>query len=279
MVKDGSSVGLARVSHQGLVLACLCAAVSGFAPALGGPHAYGVILPHIVPGLEYSFAVSYEGQSNLRDCEDAIVRGEVPTGEEEVAQVWFVLAAFPNSPGPVDLAGINFGFEDFSTSDIDFADHGACNDGFLTIPSYGWPGPVEGMVMVFRPVRHTEVVEIYWFATYVYGPVSIGLGPNPTMVEGAPEGGFADTSIPPEFDEIYEYGILGFGEEGYNPCRGPDPDVEGACCVDDLCYLVSREECESLGGDYQGDNTECFPNPCRGPTIETHWWKLKRLYR
>lgn len=276
--KGSSSLDLEGVSHSALVLACLCTAMSGLAPVSAGPHAYGVILPHIAPGLEYSFGASYDGQSNLRDCEDAIVRGEVSSGEDEAAQIWYVMAAFPESPGPVDLGGIDFGFEDFDACNIEFVDHGPCNDGFLTLPSDSWPGPIEGVALLFKFARRTEVVEIYWFATYVYGPASIELGPDRTRRMG-PIGAFVDTGVPPEEDEIYDYGILGFGEDGYNPYGSPDGDVEGACCVDDMCCVVSRQECEALGGDYQGDRTDCFPNPCRGEPIETHWWKLKRLYR
>ena len=44
-----------------------------------------------------------------------------------------------------------------------------------------------------------------------------------------------------------------------NSCPGPG----GACCVGFECIMVEdAEECLQLGGEYQGDNTVCDPNPC-----------------
>jgi len=43
----------------------------------------------------------------------------------------------------------------------------------------------------------------------------------------------------------------------------PDPDgtsdpLSGACCVDDTCYELSREECADVDGYYYGDGTDCY---------------------
>jgi hypothetical protein len=257
----------------GFVFACCAFPVPG--PAYAGPHAYGVILPHLNPNLEYSSSssVSYAGQSDLRDCENAIAEGEILP--EEV-QIWFVMASFKDSPGPVDLAGIDFGFAGFSSSDIVFVDHGICDDGVfsvLELPTDGWPGPNEGTAVTFMPGKRSRLVEIYWFATYVYAAVSIEFDVDPLTDMGL----FGDNQTPPEIDEIWDFGIMGFGESGYNPCE-PNPGG-GACCVAEECHVVSRDECEILGGRYKGDNTECFPNPCRGETIDTSWGRLKDLYR
>lgn len=47
---------------------------------------------------------------------------------------------------------------------------------------------------------------------------------------------------------------------------GPFP-VIGACCYDDgSCIDLSEFVCASSGGTYQGDNTDCDPNPCPQPT-------------
>lgn len=170
----------------------------------GGPHAYGFLIAHINPSIEYSFSVSYEGQSGLEDYEQAVTDAEISSDK---AQVWFVLACFAHSPGPVDLVGISFGLESFNVQAIEFMDYGPCNDGFLALPSDGWPGPNEGTALLFRPARKTELVEIYWFASYIYAPVSIELGPNRAM-QGDPEGAFVDSSYPPVLDEIFRFGAV-----------------------------------------------------------------------
>lgn len=41
------------------------------------------------------------------------------------------------------------------------------------------------------------------------------------------------------------------------------PDPSGACCVGEVCTIVTQFECEiTMGGVYQGDGTSCDPNPC-----------------
>ena len=144
--------------------------------------------------------------------------------------------------------------------------------------SEGWPGPSEGTAVYFDLPRRERLAEIYWFATYTYGPVSIELSVDPATGEALfgepadPPGG----PVPPP-DEIWDFGILGFGQEGYNPCGAAMQT--GACCLGDECRIVTREECEAIPGQYQGDNTRCFPNPCREQVIETSWGRLKGLYR
>ncbi len=42
-----------------------------------------------------------------------------------------------------------------------------------------------------------------------------------------------------------------------------DPDtVRGACCKIDTCRVRSSANCALVGGQYQGDGTDCDPNPC-----------------
>lgn len=43
---------------------------------------------------------------------------------------------------------------------------------------------------------------------------------------------------------------------------GP-PTITGACCpVDGPCFISTQVVCEAGGGTYQGDNTDCDPDPC-----------------
>ena len=126
----------------------------------------------------------------------------------------------------------------------------------------------------------TTVVELYWFASYAYGAVVVPLTNQPDDGDG---GQFSDTDCPamvraaPFEDYADDFGAMGFGMPGTNPCGGPD-GAEGACCVFSDCTILTREECEDEGGVYLGDNTDCFPNPC-GKPIETTWGTLKRIYQ
>ncbi|MCH7849446.1 MAG: hypothetical protein IIB53_13910 [Planctomycetes bacterium] len=44
------------------------------------------------------------------------------------------------------------------------------------------------------------------------------------------------------------------------------PEPYGACCFDDRsCTVEVQDDCDSLGGTYQGDGTDCTANPCPLP--------------
>lgn len=38
---------------------------------------------------------------------------------------------------------------------------------------------------------------------------------------------------------------------------------EGACCIPPCmdCFIMTQQQCDSLGGVYAGDGTTCDPNP------------------
>ncbi|MCA9755511.1 MAG: right-handed parallel beta-helix repeat-containing protein [Candidatus Eisenbacteria bacterium] len=42
-------------------------------------------------------------------------------------------------------------------------------------------------------------------------------------------------------------------------------DSVGACCLDDLCFVTNATTCADEFGEYQGNGTECDPNPCPEP--------------
>lgn len=48
------------------------------------------------------------------------------------------------------------------------------------------------------------------------------------------------------------------------------PAPMGACCLSDTtgvtCMVITEADCDSLGGAYQGDGTDCDPDPCVVPT-------------
>lgn len=266
----------ARIAWLVLFVAALG---GGSAPA--GPHANGVLIAHLNPDIEYTSTVPcYAGESALRDCRDAITEGPVVPDR---AVVWFVLASFDRSPGPVNLAGVDFGFGSFDVRKISFVDYGSCfvdygscSDRFLEIPTDRWPGPREGTSLAVTADQgyREDLTEIYWFASYIYEPVAIELTTRPDLESELQ--GFASKEIPPIMDEISDFGRIGFGEPGYNPC-GSGP-LSGACCIWGECRITGRDACESQGGIYQGDNTDCFPDPCEHSAIETTWGLLKKMY-
>jgi hypothetical protein len=77
------------------------------------------------------------------------------------------------------------------------------------------------------------------------------------------------------FDCSQEFTCLDAG------CIGPPPpDYPGACCFGGDCRILYGEECYTQGGQWQGDNTVCDPNPCTTvPTKSTTWGKIKGSYR
>ena len=46
----------------------------------------------------------------------------------------------------------------------------------------------------------------------------------------------------------------------------PCPQPTGACCRLGECAIVTQVVCENNGGQYQGNDTTCDPNPCPQPT-------------
>lgn len=47
------------------------------------------------------------------------------------------------------------------------------------------------------------------------------------------------------------------------------PGTTGACCIDGVCSIKTRAECEAAGGTYQGDGTTCDQHPCGPPPTPT----------
>jgi len=124
-----------------------------------------------------------------------------------------VIAAFEDSAATINLAAAEFGLGDYETSDLAIRDYGACNAGFLTLSTDGWPGPNEGTSLLFNPPRHTRFVELCWFAAYAYAPVLVPLGPNPATGRA----GFATNGNPPLTQDALGLGATGFGTAGHNP--------------------------------------------------------------
>lgn len=59
--------------------------------------------------------------------------------------------------------------------------------------------------------------------------------------------------------------VLGREESETAPVPVHPPITTGACCISGDCSILSESDCSIAGGTYQGDNTDCDPNPCPSP--------------
>jgi hypothetical protein len=224
--------------------------------AFAGPNAGGTLIMHNT-GLEYTSDIpDYCGLAPLGLCDDAVVRDDsgIPT-------VWSVYAAFPGGSSPA-LKAVTFGIE--YDAAVYLLGLGKCGD--FEVTTGAWPESGEGTGMTFNVAQNTLLVELYWFGGYAYGPpMHFGLIPHPTQ-----GGTFADDSVPAIIDDVVDFGVLGFLQDGYLPCpTAPEP---GACCDEfGYCTITLPDDCQGVfvGG-------ACDPNPCdipfgaccTGPTFE-----------
>lgn len=247
-----SLVGPTRIGAAAAALV-LAGALLRPGVTLAGPNSGGMLLLHSPRDVAYTSDRSdWMGYSNLRRCEQA--NTQVPADGKPA--LVYVIAAFPSWASP-RLSAIAFGIE-YPRGTVYISDRGT--DAFEL--GYGqWPEPGSGVGLSWGDTnaRTSRVVESYWFAAYAYSPGKLELKPHPFQ-----GGAFGDDSTPIELDTIDDYGILGFGEAGYNPCTAFLP--HGACCDPaGNCTSLDKETCRSFGGEYLGDGTECSPTACLGP--------------
>ncbi len=118
------------------------------------------------------------------------------------------------------------------------------------------------------------------------GPTTMRIDKE-TDIDGTatPGGAFSVLGIGGQFDSSSPY------DEGYQmrprslaDFTLDDPDCgpmrEGACCVEEMCEILTEDECAARPGVYQGDDTVCDPNPCDiVPTIERSWGQIKGSFK
>jgi len=189
-----------------LMILCICLIAASRVVA-GGVNQGGVLVVHHDPSLVATAACD-------SSAVPAVCSNLVPTGTVSSAlKVWHVCASFSSAISD-RLAGVEFGFGEFEESAVSFVDWGPCGDSPLEIPTEGWPGPNSGTAIAWSDCRSGRVIPVYAFSCYVYGAVTIPLGPNPTrgdrMFEGCAE--------PTVLDSIAYFGTMGFGMTGNNPC-------------------------------------------------------------
>ncbi len=214
-----------------------------------GPHAGGTLILHHDSELAYTSDGQF-CESSLGTCEDAITRVD-----EEGPVVFQVLAAFHNGSAP-RLAGVTFGVA--YPQCLIVLDGGPCGD--FELPQSNWPDSGTGTAVTWSTAQEASLTTVYWFAGYVDSgqAASFDLIPHPT--QGA---NFADDDVPANLDPIAGLGSLGFKTDGFRPC--PGASSPGACCLPDgSCVVVLSTDCT---GDFQGDGTQCDPNPCSQPVV------------
>ena len=234
--------------------------------ASAGPNADGVILLHTEPDVSFTDGGTYCELADvvpLTICFEANAR----TDETEPILFW-VFAAFPVESNP-RLSGVTLGIE--YPAEVTIIDDEACGD--FVLSDNEWPASGHGTAVTWNEAQTTHVTVIYGFVGYGASGGHFELTPNPNG-----GGVFADDSIPSLVDPIADYGVLGFGTEGYVPCSD---DMVRACCFDDrTCELLGENDCSNAGGSFLPDEFACDPNPCEPvPVVGTSWGRMKSQYR
>jgi hypothetical protein len=237
--------------------------------ALAGPNAGGTLIAHDA-NLQYTNEIpDYCGLgTGIPGCECLQADVRIDGSSPDNIRVWKVYAAFCATASP-RLKGMTFGVT-YDPAALILTAWGNCcgdpNNGAAEFPGAGWPGRDTGTSLVFQITQTGCLTECYWFAGYAYyGAASLFcLRDNPDPVLG---GNFADDSVPSLLDPIACYGCMGFEMPG-TVCCPECGGVQGACCVDNICYIMTPEDCDRAGGEYLGDNSDCGPpDPCEPPPV------------
>jgi hypothetical protein len=224
--------------------------------ARAGKNAGGVLILHCNPTLQYTADGNYDGYSDLRDAKNAITQ----VAGDGNPIVYFVIAAFDDFASPA-IKGLSFGI-DMSSPAVEPVAWGVCgafsSDDYFEISDDGWPRANTGTsVSWISGPRRQRLSEIYWLARYAYAGQTVKLIPHPHQTHI-----FVDDQVPPERDDIEDYGMVGFGVKGYNP-MGLDDATGGCCGTSGQCIVQTKAGCGLYAGYiFQGDNTSCSPNPC-----------------
>jgi len=234
----------------------------------------GVVIAHAPPGLVYTsdtdVCASYSA-APLTACDQQVTRID----NDQAPMVWYVLLAWGDGVETKYWRGFEFGLGDFvaGTSGYLITNHGYCPvpepGAVLTIPTENWPGPNEGIAISATGATEDVVWSgnfkaMYWFAGYAYSAQVIPLRPNPAT------GTVALLPLPghgqPVQVNLYicpgVLGSMGLLMDGMMACPLAGT-ITGACCFfGNECQVTTWGECEEQGGEFQGCDTVCDPNPC-----------------
>jgi len=257
--------------------------------AAAGTNAGGVIVVHATDITYTTDNTDYAGQSWIwcgqdgppdgtvlcppydpwEGADPCVVTAANPTSTRPagVAQVWYVLAAFPPESCP-HLKSTAFRI-DYTESRLAVVASGYDEENVFMLeledPEDGspWPSPgSEGAWAWSSPLAWqstSRLRELCWFAGYAYA------GSGDCIFEVIPASNpsnrvFCNYWDPIVCDPIQGYGTLGFlGTPGHNPA----PVRTYACCFGLACQVHLPADCAALGGDVLADYY-CDPNPCLG---------------
>jgi len=219
----------------------------------------GAFIAHYEAAIEYTdsgFAgcEEYTTSYAIEDCGSQINQMPLEGG------VWFVLAAWAEDKV---WAGVQFGV-DYTVDATYIIDYGVCGTGeVLEIPSGAWPSPQTGISLAATTDPWAGNFEpVYWFYNYAYGVDNdiVTIIPDPFGASGSGFAGCANESqVEYEFENL---GAMGLATDGVAACYELPP-TPGACCfAGGECQLLPEADCVSAGGDFQGVDTVCDPNPC-----------------
>jgi hypothetical protein len=286
-----------------LLIVCLAAPVA----LAAGPNAGGVLVVHST-SLTYTVDVpSYMGQSTVGCGQDGpalpnvpvcppydpvgscVVTAANPTSSQpvDVAQVWYVMAAFPPQSCPrlkatgfgimydeTRVAIVATGLDDTYAFDV---------KGASTIDGRPWPAPGSqvgwsiGYPLPLGPST-SRLLELYWFAGYAYAGAGDAFFQLVQHAVAANRN-WIDDSVPPKEDPIKGYGKLGFaGSTGTNPV--PVQEIYG-CCINGVCQVLTVDECTAAAGaQLSGLCDPAVPDgdECATPVEETTWGQVKQKY-
>jgi hypothetical protein len=237
------------------ILALLCS------PAMAGKNLGGALIVHTNDANGYTGGVCgrFETQDNPGSCENAGT--QTNKDENTPALIWLIAAFTPaHNPG---VSAVYFGLNhNLPVNQQYFPNFGLCGPaGTLELPDAGWPDMGGNTVAFSSPIVGDTFFPFYHLNAYGFAGAFVGTGINPTGGYAA----FVDDSNPPVQDNVTLFGVVRWGTIGHNDCP-IIPQDRGACCFGDgSCLVLPPQDCAAQGGDYQGNDTVCDPNPCDQP--------------
>ena len=238
----------------------------------------GVFIAHHPPGFQYSpgydWCEKYDELYAISSCEEQSPRIDLD-GNLGQRSIWYVIAAWAESK---TWCGTEFGFGTFDPEIYFFLDWGACPSDALEISTANWPGPSEGVaISTTSGTWEGNFKAVYVFSGYAYYEGVIPLDVDP----GLDFGGFGNCEEPSSAWPTLWYGAMGLFTDGLSVCAGSSGASEAACCLDEVCTVMSPEECEGIGGVFFPDYATCEEGLCDAPsaTQECSWGELKQIYK
>jgi len=217
-------------------------------PVWGGVNRDGAMVVHTNDTYAYTVDTrcSTPYVQNLNGCDDVITRTD-----RTPAVVW-LLAVFQDVSQPA-VSGLRCAIT--YGPNVVVEDYWICPGDALEIPDADWPGPDSHDSILFtNPIVGDRIFPFYGFLVSNDGG---GVDEFCTVTDW--DTYFADTSMPPIEDPCTRNGCVRWYQAGYADCN--PSGQPGACCFQDLCFVLMEPECNNQGGLFVPDWT-CEPSPC-----------------